>query len=296
MVIRPQILASIGLLGVFWLLARKRLPKLRLPLMLHALAPLVLMMAFSAWRLHHHTGRHGLISENGTFNQVFGRCHNNKIFALPDNPNRRRTSFGPPPLIQLAKREAAMPDAWPGLDPALEDAPKGGVELEYRGYIGDADIHRDYIRRCIETTGWVKQLEYSLVNVLLLWRYNVMWPDSGKGGHWRESARRWGIVHSSGLAVPALFALMAVFLRRRADGLAIVSLHLYAIIIIAALILGGIRFRSPYDPIIILLAFEAYVTAAWFLWTQFRLRILRKGDDPARSGAVGDEASAKLGG
>src|SRR5690606_32388785 len=109
-------------------------------------------------------------------------------------------------------------------------------ELEYRGYIGDSEILGDYIRTCIQTTGWWKQAEYSLVNVLLLWRYNVMWPDSGKG-EWRESARRWGIIHSSGLAVPALFALVAVFLRSRATGLAIVSLHLWAILIIAALIL-----------------------------------------------------------
>ena len=81
--------------------------------------PLLLIAGFSAYRLHHHTGRMGLISENGKFNQVFGRCHNNKIKALPDTPSRRITSFGPPPLIQLEKREAKMPGAWPGLDPTL---------------------------------------------------------------------------------------------------------------------------------------------------------------------------------
>lgn len=294
MTIRPQILASIGLLGIFWLLARKRLPKLRVALMLHALVPLVLVIGFSSWRLHYHTGRYGIISENGKFNQVFGRCHNNKIFALPDNPSRRRTSFGPPPLIQLAKREAKMPGAWPGLDPALVDAPKGGVELEYRGYIGDSKILGDYIRTCIETTGWAKQIEYSLVNVLLLWRYNVMWPDSGKG-KWRETARKWGIIHSSGLAVPALFGLLAVFIRRRADGLAIVSLHLWAIIIIAALILGGIRFRSPYDPFIIILALESYATAAWLLWTELGTRILRRVRGGGKTAATQSEASAKQG-
>ncbi len=268
-VVRPQILASIALLGVFWLVARKRLPKLTLRLMVQALVPLLLVGGFSAWRLHYHTGRRGLISENGKFNQVFGRCHNNKIRALPDSPKRRRTSFGPPPLIQLAKREAKMPDAWPGIDPAL-----GELELEYRGYIGDSEILGELIDTCVDKTGYVKQLEYSLVNVMLLWRYNVMWPDSGKG-NWRVYARKWGIIHTSGFAVPALIALFAVFIRRRATGLAIVSLHLWAIVIIAALILGGIRFRAPYDPFIVLMALEAYAVGAAWLWAIIS-RLLRK--------------------
>lgn len=273
--VRPQILASVGLLGLFWLIFRKRLPRLRLALMLQALAPLLLMAAFTSWRLHYHTGRTGLISENGKFNQVFGRCHNNKIFALPDSPKRRRTSFGPPPLIQLAKREQKMPHAWPGLDPARE------IEITYTGYIGDSEILGELIDDCIAQTTWTKQVEYSLVNVMLLWRYNVMWPDSGKG-RWRPYARKWGIIHTSGLAIPALVGLLAVFVRRRADGLAIVALHLWAIVIIAALILGGVRFRSPYDVFIIILAFEVYATAGIGGWRLMRRRLMRKSsDDPA---------------
>jgi hypothetical protein len=275
MVVRPQILASIGLLGIFWLLARRRMPKLRLVVMLHALAPIVLMMAFSAWRLHYHTDRIGLISENGKFNQVFGRCHNTKIFALPDSPKRRRTSFGPPPLIQLAKREAKLPDAWPGLDPALE------IEITYTGYIGDSKILGGIIDECVAKTGWWKQAEYSLVNVLLLWRYNVAWPDSGKP-QWREHASLWGKIHASALAVPALLAaflvLLASFVPRKLPprvhavldhyppGLALVALHLVGLVIVAASIFGDTRLRAPYDPFIILLAIEAYGTGAWLLW------------------------------
>lgn len=267
-VIRPQILASIGLFGVFWLLARRWLPKLRLSLMVQALVPLLLIGSFSAWRLHYHTGRTGLISENGKFNQVFGRCHNNKIFALPDTPQRRRTSFGPPPLIQLGKREAKMPGVWPGLDPARE------IEITYTGYIGDSEVLGELIDDCLARTTWLKQAEYSLVNVMLLWRYNVMWPDSGKS-RWRQYARRWGIIHTTGFAIPALLALVSVFMRRRADGLALVALHLWAIIIIAAAILGGIRFRSPYDVFIIVMAIEAYATAGVFAWGWIRRRVTR---------------------
>ena len=276
-VIRPQILASIGLFGVFWLIARRRLPKLRLSLMLQALLPLMLVCAFSAWRLHYHTGRYGLISENGKFNQVFGRCHNNKIFALPDSPKRRRTSFGPPPLIQLGKREAKMPGAWPGLDPA------GEIEITYTGYIGDSEILGELIDECIAKTTVAKQIEYSVVNVMLLWRYNVMWPDSGKG-HWRAYARKWGIIHTTGFAIPALLALFSVFLRRRADGLALVALHLWGIMIIAALILGGVRFRSPYDVFIIIMALETYATVAVFLVRFAYRRLTRTSEETAASG------------
>jgi hypothetical protein len=295
MVIRPQILASIGLLGLVWLLARKRMPRLRLSLMLHALVPIVLVLGFSAWRLHHHTGRYGLISENGKFNQVFGRCHNTKIFALPDSPKRRRTSFGPPPLIQLAKREAKLPDAWPGLDPALE------IEITYTGYIGDSKILGDIIDRCVAETGWVKQVEYSLVNVLLLWRYNVMWPDSGKP-EWRDYARKWGVFHSTCLALPALLAAAFVFLPRRLvgwvwstllrktphlrdavlrvfegrlTGMGLVALHLVGLVVVAATIFGDTRLRAPYDPLILLLAVELYATVGWVVVGFVRERFMR---------------------
>lgn len=303
MVVRPQILASIGLLGIFWLLARRRMPKLRLALMAHALLPMLLVMGFSAWRFHYHTGRYGLVSENGKFNQVFGRCHNTKIFANPDSPKRRRTSFGPPPLIQLAKREQKLPDAWPGLDPARE------IEITYTGYIGDSKILGDIIDDCVARTGLVKQLEYSLVNVLLLWRYNVMWPDSGKP-EWRGYASKWGVFHSTFLAGPALLGALVVLLaffvdlarrlwcwlgpRRgdaswlgrwldtlgshleaRAVGQAFVALHLVGLVIVAAMIFGDTRLRTPYDPFILLMAVEAYASALWLLWI-LGLRLLRK--------------------
>lgn len=256
--IRPQILLSIALFGLLWLVWRKKMPALRFSRLLIAFIPLVLVVSASAWRMHYHTERWGLISENGKFNQVFGRCHNNKIIAQPDGAGRRRTSFGPPPLIQLAKREQKLPGQWPGLDPAFE------IEFTYRGYIGDSQILADYIDACVAKTGWRKQAEYSLVNGLLLWRYNVMWPDSGKS-RWREVARTWGIIHANVLAIPALIGLLGVFVVGRARGLGVIAVHLWAILIIAAAYIGGARFRSPYDPIIIVMAVEVYALATFGL-------------------------------
>lgn len=257
--IRPQILLSIALFGVLWLVWRKSMPKLKLTGLLVAFVPLLAILVFSSIRMHYHTERWGLISENGKFNQVFGRCHNNKIIALPPDAKRRKTSFGPPPLIQLAKREKKMPGNWPGLDPAFE------IEFTYTGYIGDDEILGEYIDKCIRKTGWKKQVEYSLVNVMLLWRYNVMWPDSGKG-EWRDSAKTWGVIHANTVAVPALLGLLAVFFVRRHRGLGVVAVHLWAIIIVAVFYIGGARFRSPYDPIIIVMAVEMYAIGVYALW------------------------------
>jgi hypothetical protein len=256
--LRPQILLSVALIGLFWLVWRKQMPRARLGLWLQAMVPIVLVLAFSVARLHYHTGRYGLVSENGKFNQVFGRCHNKKITAVPDNRMRRRTSFGPPPLIQLAKRAQRAPGQWPQLDPALQ------LEFEYRGYIGDEEKLGRFIAACVHKTGWVKQVEYSVVNVLLLWRFNVMWPDSGKTA-WQPYSTKWGLFVANVLAVPALITLITVGWRRFWK-LGLLALHVWAVTLIAIFYLGGQRFRSVYDAIIILLAFEAYAIGAATLW------------------------------
>ena len=276
--LRPQIMLSVAFIGVFWLLVRRHVPRLRLVHLVLAMVPVLGIMAFSAWRMHHHTGRHGLISENGTFNQVFGRCHNNKIVALPDRPGRSRTSFGPPPFIQLANRERVAPNGWPGLRPAIE------LEIEYEGYIGDKEIHRQLIARCIEATGWRGQVEYAIVHVALLARYNIMWPDSGRA-HWRDLSYRWGQWNERLFIVPALLALFAVFRPRSHVRLGLVGLHVWSVIVLAILYFGDVRFRAPYDPFIMLMALEVH--AMVLSWGVARIARLRNRGNKRRVEAVG---------
>lgn len=255
-VMRPQILVSVALLGVLWLLGRKLWPKLNLAMMCRAVAPLVLMLAFCVWRLHYHTERWGLISENGSFNQVFGRCHVTKVIALPDRPGRSRTVFGPPPLLQLAKRSTTHPGEWPQLDPALAEHRDGaGTNFYYFGYIGDAVQHHEYMDRCVAEGGLLRQAEYAAVHVLMLWRYNILWPDSGKA-QWQPSAAKWGAIHSYSFAIPAFLAMFIVFWPRAHPKLALVAIHMWAAFIVAALYFGDVRLRTPYDPFVVLLALE----------------------------------------
>ncbi|MBK6917158.1 MAG: hypothetical protein IPH07_07145 [Deltaproteobacteria bacterium] len=280
-VMRPQILVAVALLGPLWFFGRRLWPRLTLRLLLHAAAPLLLVLAFSAWRLHYHTGRYGLISENGSFNQVFGRCHVTKIIALPDQPSRSRTVFGPPPLLQLAKRASLAPGEWPQLDPVIDKY------FYYYGYIGDAEKHGEYMRQCVAQGGLAKQAEFALVHVLMLWRYNVLWPDSGKG-KWAAVATTWGVVHASVFAIPAVLAALLVFWPARHPKLALVAVHLWSAFIVAAIYFGDVRLRTPYDPIIVLLAVELCAmlgTAAWRRWTRNRGRqggVEAVGSDPAR--------------
>jgi hypothetical protein len=56
----------------------------------------------------------------------------------------------------------------------------------------------------------------------------------------------------------ALLGLAFVFFPRRHLGQAIVALNLWALLVVAVLYIGGIRFRIPYDPIIIVLASQTY--------------------------------------
>jgi hypothetical protein len=268
LVMRPQILLSVALVFLLWLATFRLAPqvrgKLKLRHFVYAAIPIALVLAFSAVRLHHHTGRWGLISENGTFNQVFGRCHNVKIIALPDGaPGHSRTSFGPPPLIQLAKREVRAPGEWPQLDPIIEP------NFYYHGYIGDAEILRGYIRQCIEQGGWAKQAEFALVNAFMLWRYNIIWPDSGKS-QWQAVASKWGKIHSAVFAIPALLVMFVVFVPRRHPKLAWVALHLWAALAVAALYFGDVRLRTPYDPVIVLLALEGAAMLGGLLWAKAR--------------------------
>lgn len=281
--LRPQILLSVAFIGVYWLLLRKRMPNATVGLWVQALVPILLILAFSSWRLHYHTGRYGIISENGKFNQVFGRCHNSKITAYPDTAKRRRTSFGPPPLIQLAKREQRAPGQWPQLDPVRE------THIEYKGYIGDDDILQTFIDGCVAETTWTKQVEYSAVNVIMQWRYNVMWPDSGKRP-WQPYARKWGSFVTNVLAVPALLALLGVFLPRRNLALGVISLHLWALTMIGIFYIGGMRFRAPYDPIIIVMAAEAYAVGVLLLVRLVRRLMNRTGADETSGAAPGSES------
>lgn len=258
-VFRPQILLSVALFGLFWLVFRKRLFKVKFHHLLVAITPVLLILILSSIRFYHHTNRFGLISENGTFNLVFGRCHCKKIIARAKPPKKGFTHFGPPPLIQLSQQKQRDPDSWVQLDPAI------GPELDYQGYIGDKQVLHAFLRQCVQKTGFLGQVKYSITNVILLVGYNTMWPDSGRK-EWRPVSAQWGKAYLWFVMPPALLALFIFFRPRYVDRHGILAVHEWALVCTAAIIFGDVRMRIPYDPFILILAAEVYLLLACKVW------------------------------
>lgn len=270
--VRPQLMASIALVGLFWLVWRKRLPKLRFVHLLRAGVPLGVALVLASLLLHHNTGRFGLVSENGSFNLVFGRCHASKIRTTPDGKGHGRVHFRPPSFLQVknieneAKKKGKEPRV--ALEPAIDD------ELVYAGYIGDKEKHMEYVRECVRRTGIWGQIEYGYVNASLLWRHNVPWPDSGRS-QWRSVSRWWTNLHRDTLAIPALLGLLVLFWRRTVKQ-GLLAVHFLALLVVSAIYFGEIRIRTPYDYIIMALAFEVASAVLWGLWRGGRFLWLRR--------------------
>jgi hypothetical protein len=292
-VVRPQLMVSAALLGLYWLVWRKRLPKLRFVHLVQSGVPLLIVLALSSALLRHNTGRFGLVSENGSFNLVFGRCHASKIRTTPDGKGHGRVHFRPPSFLQVKNHEnKAKKDGKPpsiALEPALED------ELTYPGYIGDETKHMQYVRECIRRTGPWGQVRYGIVNATLLWRHNVPWPDSGRK-QWQGISKLWTSLHRNIVAVPALLGLLMLGWRRTVEQ-GLVAVHLLALLVVSAIYFGEVRIRTPYDYVIMALAFEVYAAGLWLVWRGSRWlgpRLWRRLASARRRAAQG--ASAHSGG
>lgn len=308
--IRPQMIMHVALVGLFWLAARWRhrkqpelnpYAKLRWAHIGYIAVPLLLLLTMASIRFHVHTGRYGLISENSSINLIFGRCHNKGLYARRDGAGHGTVRFSPPPLIQFENFSAAYPDAlirtrsiWGEYPGDIEDVPGfdidaygctkrkcplPGSEIEYRGYVGDRKIHRRIVRECIERGGVGRQLYFSLTHWVLLWRHNLMWPDQANpkprsltdSEGWRYRQELWARIHRGLLMVPALLALGFVFVPSRRPKSALIALNLWALLIVTGIWIGGVRFRVPYDPVIIMLAGLMY-GEAWLGLRAWRAR------------------------
>lgn len=260
--VRPQLMVSAAVLGLFWLVWRRRLPKLRFVHLLQSGVPVLVVLALSSALLYHNTGRLGLVSENGSFNLVFGRCHASKIRTTPDGQGHGRVHFRPPSFLQVknheneSKKKGKPPRV--ALEPAIDD------ELTYSGYIGDKEKHMEYVRECVRRTGIWGQIEYGYTNASLLWRHNVPWPDSGRS-QWRSVSRWWTNLHRDTLAIPALLGLLVLFWRRTVKQ-GLLAVHFLALLVVSAIYFGEIRIRTPYDYIIMALAFEVASFVLWLGW------------------------------
>jgi 4-amino-4-deoxy-L-arabinose transferase-like glycosyltransferase len=270
--VRPQILVLVPLLGLHFLLRRRAWRRFTRGLGWRAAAPLVVLLSLAAWRLHHHTGHWGLISSNGPLNFVFGRCHNIGLNAVTPHA---RGFFGPPSLGTLLyhQKEAAHGRE---LEPIVSLDPVLGEQLTIHAEMGDAEANYELARRCVQKSGYKTQLRFAVTHVVLLWGYNIIWPDQGSRGapplRWlRRILPSWGTAmfvscnaYNAAFLVPSALGLLLAFRRRRARSM-LLACHGWSLVITSMLYFGDTRYRAPYDGLLIVLAMAIYIEAGGLL-------------------------------
>lgn len=257
---RPQILASIPLVFALWIWRRRVWPKWRLGHWFRVAIPLVLVLGISAARFHWHTGRWGLISGNSALNYAFGRCH---ALTIEARAPHYFASFSPPPMGYLDSRQKHHPDSFIRLDPAL------GTKHLLRGTMWTPETFEDLTRRCLEKTGVARQVRYALNHIIMIWGFNNGWPDSAEAP-WRFFMLASVILHNI-VFMPSVVIAMFVAFQGRFSRHALLAFHLWALVLIAVVYFGDVRYRIPYDGLVIVLALDGWRRiGGWFTSRRWR--------------------------
>lgn len=264
---RSQILVALPLYGLHWLLRRRAWRRFSPRLLVAIALPPVLVLGVSVSRMYFHIGRFGLISNNGPLNFAFGRCHTLTISSVtPD----RKSVYSPPSLAALAGYEKAHPGSLVKLDPVMS------TSLTVEGHMWDAEPFYDLAGACARKSGVARQLAFSVTHVVMLWGFNLIWPDQSQRPAFRQPMEIASGLHNA-LILPAALALSW---RRRNARVMLAALHVYGLAAVAMIYFGDARLRAPYDGVLVLLAVMAYASAVRML----RARRAR-GDAPAPAAA-----------
>ena len=263
--VRPQILMTLGMVGavlvVVWLRRPYRRPRqgvirFALPLVI----PLLLTMAFSSYRFHRLTGEYGLIASNEAAQRLFGETSVGKIDAAWTAPDGSNWTW------------------W--VSPSTKQPVKPENAVFIRGFVYDkkllANVRAERLRG---VTRW-QRLARMADNVALLVVKNLPWPESD----FRRYAFRDRLQHQFAIALLPVLAFCAIglaFLDRHRIAALIIASNLLTIVIVAAIYLGEVRYRVPYDPLIIVVA-----SVGAHAVLQGAARLLRRLRTPPRVAAV----------
>jgi hypothetical protein len=258
-VFRPQMLLSAAFLGLHFVLRRRSWRGFTGGQFARIAAPIVLVLAASSVRLYWHTstswrgGQLGLVSTNGAVNYVFGRCHATAVTSDGGG------YFSSPSLLALdsVDKNRGGPGFFP-LDPVFEKT------VHFPGKMWEPAGAYALAHRCVEKSGYFVQARFALTHVILLWAYNLPWPDQGQEARFRVPMAVSAVVHGLVILPPAVAAIVLSF-RRRAGRRLLLALHPLALIVTAMIYFGDARFRVPYDGLLILLAADFLVAASVWL-------------------------------
>jgi hypothetical protein len=248
---RPQILVALPLYGVHWLVRRRAWRRFSPRLLVGIAVPLVLVLGVSAARMRFHTGKLGLVSNNGPLNLAFGRCHALTISSVaPD----RAGVYSPPSLGALGRYSQEHPDSLMRLDPVLD------TKVSFDGHMWDAAPLYALAGQCVRKSGVLRQMAFSARHVVLLWGFNLIWPDQNLGPKFHVPMEVSTVLHNL-LILPAALVAMVLALRRRNARVMLAALHVYGLMAVAMIYFGDARLRAPYDGVLVLLAMMTYASA-----------------------------------
>lgn len=280
--LRPEVAVFFALAFGLWVWLRRAQPAPGWRHVCLGVAPVALMVMFSLWHFQHHTGRWGGIAESARINLTIARCNHPRVQAYrsaeefaSDPSLRAGRSVGVASFMQRLYRGEA--DGLFALRPAFGKTPtsfevsaeggplplrisKGGASIQFIGDPADPGINAAILRACVAKSGLLGQFHISLNNMNALWFLNDQWPDNSDRGErflpWSHAFVR---LFQWVVWVPSLLGIYWALRGARANpGLALCALPLVGIMIVAAIWFGEIRIRTPYDPLALLLAAEAY--------------------------------------
>ena len=255
--VRPEVAALFGLGALAAGIGHRSLDG-RAPIRALAFAaPLVFAVGFGLVRHHDATGRWGGVADTGALNLTMGRCHLVRLEAYANSARKQVADQGGrkqgwwidlPGFRQL--RERRGPEHILGYRPSL-----GEWRVSYVGTIDDPVALSTIRARCLEADSALEQVRKSAVNAHLLWAMDTPWPETDQEtGVLRSLAKAhlWVAWLAWLVALPAGLRWLAG-VRRRPDR-AVVAFGALSIVLLAAVVFGTPRLRTPYDPLVILLA------------------------------------------
>jgi hypothetical protein len=237
--VRPQMVLTVGLVVIAFVLFRPaRLSRAKWAAFL---LPLVLAVSFSAWRMHHLTGKWGLIASYEPVQRLFGETNVRRIDATWTAPDGARWGWWFAPHTR----------------------PRGGQAeaVRFEGFVTDTEILAALRKERTKNVPLLQRIARMGENLSFLMVNDLPWPeDDFKQPPFRPKLQQ--IFSKLGIGLVVLATLGLAFLRRHRPAAIVIYAHVAALLVSGSIYLPEVRYRIPYDPLLFVVAFAGVAEAA----------------------------------
>jgi hypothetical protein len=133
------------------------------------------------------------------------------------------------------------------------------------------ETFKELTRQCIEKSGHARQARYAMMHLIMLWGFNNAWPDSADNTY-RYVMLAAIAIHNVVFLPPTIVMLIAAF-RRGFSRHALLVSQIAALLLIAMIYFGDVRYRVPYDGLMIVLGLDGWrriygwlASGRWHRW------------------------------